>query len=116
MPSEYFHVDPVNLVVVIAGIIVMWTTLRNDSKWHSSWIKKHDKECDEQRAANNTILTKLTVTNEHLSTLSEGQTKRLDFIDEEIVRMRERTHDIADSLQASQPIPIARGTVRRKSK
>lgn len=99
--SEYFHVDPVNLVVVVAGIIVMWTTLRNDSKWHSTWIKKHDKECDEQRKANNKILGELTVSNEHLSTLADSQSKRQDAFEAELIRSRERIHDLGDAVQST---------------
>ena len=82
--GEFLHVDILNLVVVIAGIIVMWTTLRNDSKWHTQWIRKHDTECEEQRKANAKILTELQTSNAHLATLTESNGHRLNRIENQM--------------------------------
>lgn len=86
--GEYLHFDPVNLAVVIAGIIAFWVTLRKDSDWHGSWIKKHDAECDQQRQINNRILTELQKTNEHLITLTESHGGRIDRIENQMDRAR----------------------------
>ena len=82
--GEFLHVDLLNLVALVAGIIVMWTTLRNDSKWHTAWIRKHDTECDEQRKVNSRILTELQTANAHLATLSESHGSRIERIENQM--------------------------------
>lgn len=94
--NSLFHVDPINLIVVIGGFIAAWVTMRAESKRHGTWIDKHDRECDEQRKANTAILTALQVTNSHLVTLVESQEKRLDSVNDESIRIRERVHDVED--------------------
>src|SRR4051812_11173354 len=58
-----FHVDILTLLVVAVGVIGTWYTQKATLKWHTSWIKKHDAECDEQRRMNNTILIELRTSN-----------------------------------------------------
>ena len=86
MAFDLLHIDPINLIIVVSGIIVIWTTLRNDSKWHTDWIKKHSAECDELRKANNEILNELRTSNEHLSTLTESHHERLGRIETQMDR------------------------------
>jgi len=75
--DQLLKFDPVEVVVIALGFIGTWVTLRNDSKWHTAWIKKHSTECDEQRKANNEILTELRTSNAHLCTLTESHHERL---------------------------------------
>jgi hypothetical protein len=85
---EVFHLDPVNLIVVVAGFIVAWFKFFRKSDQVAStvtlygeWIRKHDKECDEQRRITSTILTEMKTANAHLATLTEGHEKRLDRLE-----------------------------------
>ena len=84
--SEFLHFDPINLVVVIVGIVAAWVTLRNDSKWHSTWIHEHSKECDEQRKANNKILTELQTVNAQFATMAQAHDHRIDRIEQHLDR------------------------------
>jgi hypothetical protein len=58
--KDVLHFDPVTIAVILAGFIGTWYTLRSDSKWHSEWIKTHDKECDENKRQTAAILAELT--------------------------------------------------------
>ncbi len=86
--KELFHVDPITIILLLTGFIATWTTLKKDSGWHTSWIKKHDQECDEQREANTKLFTALQTTNAHLATLTEGHEKRLDRVEKYVDQVR----------------------------
>ena len=79
--KDYFHIDPVTILILLVGFITTWVTLKKDSGWHTAWIKKHDRECDEQRKTNNKMLGELQTTNAHLATLTEIHEKRLDRLE-----------------------------------
>ena len=85
--QEFLHFDLVNLVGMVVIAIAAWVSMKNTLSWHTTWIKKHDQECDEQRKINNKILTALQTTSAHLATLTEGHEKRIDRL--------ERTEDRA---------------------
>lgn len=97
--KELFHVDPITIVVLIVGFVGTWTALKKDSRWHTTWIKAHDKDCKETRAANSEILTELRTSNAHLTTLMTAIQQRQERTDDEIVRVRDRSHDLANELQ-----------------
>ena len=79
--ESLFHFDPINLFVVVAAAIAAWVTMRNTSSWHTTWIRKHETECGEQRKLNSAILVELQKTNTHLVTLTEGHEKRIDRLE-----------------------------------
>lgn len=81
MLKDVFHVDPITLVVVVCGFLATWITLKNDSKWHTSWIRKHDAECDEQRIMNNKLFTELQVTSGKLTEIAQSNNHRLDRLE-----------------------------------
>src|SRR3990167_4071313 len=95
--TDLLNFDPITLIVVLGGFIATWATLRGDSRWHTEWIKKHSKECDEQRKANNEILTELRASNTHLVTLTTTHHERMGKIDDEIIRLRDRQHDLGNA-------------------
>lgn len=101
--KELFHFDPVNLVAILVIAIAAWVTMRNTLTWHTAWIRKHDEECDELRQKNGQILTQLLVTNEHLKVLVEANAQRLDRSNEEIIRIRDRTHELGNALMNKKP-------------
>lgn len=78
---HFDHIDPVMLVIVASAFIGQWYLQKGTSKWHTEWIQKHDKECDERRETNNTILVELKTANSHLVTLTEAHGHRLDRIE-----------------------------------
>lgn len=59
--ENWFHFDPIQVVLIVASAVTIWTQLRSSVKWHSEWIKKHDRECDELRSSQKGINEKLTV-------------------------------------------------------
>lgn len=79
--GDFFHVDPVTILVLIGGFIAAWKKLNVTSAWQAQWIMKHDRECDEQRKVNNIMFGEIQRTNSHLVTLTEGHEKRLDRIE-----------------------------------
>lgn len=96
--KELLHFDPVTLIVLISGFIGTWATLRKDSSWHTAWIKKHSDDCDIQRKQNNDILTSLRASTAQLVTLTDGHHERMNRIDDELIRVRERAHELGDHL------------------
>jgi hypothetical protein len=80
------HFDPITIGIIVAGFIGTWAVLRNDSKWHSDWIKKHSAECDEQRLLNTAIFTQLKESNARLTVLTEGHDHRLERIENQMDR------------------------------
>ena len=74
------------MLVLVGGSIGAWYTLRNDSKWHSEWIKKHTEESDAREQKTTEILSALLTTNAHLTTLTEGHGQRIDRIEHSIDR------------------------------
>ncbi len=85
---EYLHFDPVTLLVLILGFIGTWVTLRNDSKWHGAWIKKHAKDCEDLNASYGKMFTELQVGNAKLGQLAEQSAHRIDRIENFMDRER----------------------------
>ena len=83
--KEFFHFDPVTIIILLAGFIATWTTLKKDSGWHTSWIKQHDAECKEQRKANAEILTALQIGNAELKGIAKSNVDRLEKIENHVV-------------------------------
>ncbi len=81
-----FKFDPITLVVVLMGFIGTWYAMKGTVKWHSTWIKQHDSECDEQRKANNEILTRLQVNQESLTRVCESAEHRIDRLEKQFDR------------------------------
>lgn len=86
--KDLFHIDPLTAILVLVGFVGMWYTLRNDSKWHTEWIKKHDMECDEQRITTNRLITEIQSTNSRLVTLAEAHGDRLNRVEHYIDNVR----------------------------
>lgn len=86
--KELLHFDPLNLIVVVLAAVGAYFTLQRDSKWHTQWIQKHDKECDEQRTINTGLFTELKSMSAHLATLTEAHEKRLDRAENYIDNVR----------------------------
>ena len=74
MLQELLHFDPLTVVILIGGFIGTWATLKKDSRWHTSWIKRHEDECKEYKIEQNKIMARLV-------TLSESHEKRIDRIE-----------------------------------
>lgn len=106
--KELLHFDPITLLVLIGGFIGTWTSLRKDSSWHTQWIQKHSEQCDEQRKQNNDIITSLKASTAQLVTLTDGHHERMNKIDDEVVRIRERAHDLANEVMRVMAIKGAR--------
>lgn len=81
-----FHFDPVNLIVVLLAAAGAWFSLRNDSKWHGEWIKRHSIECDEREKTTIRILSELQNSNAHLTTLTSGHHERIQRIENSMDR------------------------------
>ena len=77
MIGELLHFDPITLVVLLAGIIGGWYTLKNNSAWHGKWIAEHDKECRERERNISSILSEISICNSRLTTLAEAHEVRL---------------------------------------
>lgn len=75
--KDLLHIDPITIVVLVIGFISTWNTLKKDSKWHTSWIKKHDEECDDFKKSQQKITLELMTSNTHLTTLAEAHGERL---------------------------------------
>ena len=86
--ESLFHFDPLNVVLLVLGMIGAWYSLRDkvsastkDIAWHSEWIKKHSVDCDEQRRLNNEILASLRESTMRLTTLTESHHERIARIE-----------------------------------
>lgn len=99
--KELLHVDLITIAIVIGGFIGTWYTLRADSKWHTAWIKKHSEECDKRETQITNILLEMRTSNAQLSTLVTGHHESIQRIDGEVLRVRERVHDLAHDIQKS---------------
>ena len=99
MPSELLHFDPITVIVVIASVIITWANLRRDSKWHSAWIKKHSEECDAREKQVTTVLLEMRTSNAHLETLVTSHHESIQRIDSEVIRVRDRVHDLGNDIQ-----------------
>lgn len=86
--KELFHFDPINLGAMVVIAIGAWATMRNTIAWHTKWITKHDKECDELRKEQSRILSAVQATNSHLATMAENQEKRLDRVEHYVDNVR----------------------------
>ena len=84
--DQFLHFDPITLIAILVGIVGGWYTLRNNSKWHTEWIKKHSKECDDYTKLNNEILSELQQSNARLTTLTEGHHERIARIETQLDR------------------------------
>lgn len=85
---EFLHFDPITLLVLIVGLIGGWTTLKNNTSWHSKWIRKHDEECNEYKVRANEILTELKVSNERLAQIAVNNTQRIERIEHQMDKSR----------------------------
>ena len=85
---EYLHFDPVTLAVVILAAIGGWYKVSNSSDWHTDWIKKHERNCDDYKRAQSQILTELQVSNARLAEISLHSTQRLDRLEDRMDKER----------------------------
>lgn len=81
--KDLLHFDLVTVVVLLAGFVGTWYTLKSDSRWHTAWIKKHSEDCDEYRKGNAELLTAIRTTNAHLVTLTEAHDHRLERLEQQ---------------------------------
>jgi len=79
--ESLLHFDPVTILIVVAGVIVIWTRLKDSVKWHSDWIRKHDTLCTEHKKDLNKVLTKVESNQTRLITLAEGHSERIDRLE-----------------------------------
>lgn len=85
--KELFHVDAVQLVVLIAGFIAMFVRLKGNTEWQGTWIKKHSEECDQREKTVNKILVELQTSNAHLTTLTVNQGDRISRLEHQADRV-----------------------------
>ena len=104
MTPDLLHFDPITVIIVITGVIVTWANLRKDSKWHGAWIKKHSEECDRREGQVTSVLLEMRTSNVHLETLVTAHHDSIQRIDGEIVRVRDRIHDLANDVQKARKI------------
>lgn len=83
-----YHIDPVNLIVVLATAIGMWIKFfRKEALTDQTiqelvaWNRQHGQECNEMRKQNNQILTELQVSNAKLTQIAESQGQRIDRLE-----------------------------------
>ena len=86
--KDLFHLDPITIVIVLAGVIATWTALKKDLAWHSSWIARHEKDCHELRTSNSQIISELRESNARLSTLTIGHAARIDRLEDQVDRAK----------------------------
>lgn len=75
------HFDPVSVVIVVACAAVIWTKLRTSVKWHTTWIQKHDQECDDHKKDLAKILADVQKNQGILTTLADAQSHRLERLE-----------------------------------
>ena len=75
------HFDPIQIMIVAAGVIVVWTQLRGSVKWHSDWIAKHDDECHKFKTEIASTLARAVATDEKLTTMLDAHCDRIDRLE-----------------------------------
>lgn len=97
--KEFLHFDPLNLAVVLFMAAGGWFYLVRDVKWHTKWIEKHQEASNKRETTIDNILVELRLSNEHLATMVKIHDDRVDKQDAEIIRLRDRQHDLAGKMQ-----------------
>ena len=93
------HFDPVTFITILTAVVGAYFWVRSTLTWHTAWIKKHGEECDKREEIVTAVLLELQKSNERLVTLMTTHDDRIDKIDNEIIRLRDRTHDLGSTLQ-----------------
>ncbi len=93
----------VGIVVICVGIIIGWANLKKDSRWHTEWIQSHVKELREKYREDakreeevSHVLEELRIVNTRLATLVDSHHETIRKHDEEIMRIREKLHELAN--------------------
>lgn len=86
--KELLSSNLITILLISIGFIGTWYTLKSDSRWHTTWIKKHSEDCDEYRKINAEVLTEIRTTNAHLVTLTEAHDHRLGRLEQQADRGR----------------------------
>jgi hypothetical protein len=82
--ESLLHFDPITLGVLLVGIAGGWYTLKNTTKWHTSWIKDHQKECDKREETYTRMFNEIQVSNATLTAIASSTTHRVDRIEQQM--------------------------------
>ena len=104
--EQFAHFDPLNFIVVLGAVLAAWykflrkgDAIKTTVDSLARWSEKHASECDETRKTNSAILSELRESNTRLSTIASNHHERMEKTDDEILRLRDRQHDLMNALQ-----------------